>query len=100
MKNTTLTPADVDKIAKLAHLVLTKKQKDELTKELGITLQYVSQLSSLPTDGVTETSQVTGLENVTREDEIDLARTFSQDAALANAKRIHNGYFVVDKIFE
>lgn len=96
----TLTKKDIDHIAKLANLPLTDEQADELRGQLGITLEYVSQLQSLSTEGVVETSQVTGLENVFREDEIDTTRMFSQEEALANAKRTYNGFFVVDRVLE
>lgn len=96
----TVTKKDIDHIAKLANLPLTVEQTEELTQQVGVTVQYVSQLQSLSTEGVIETSQVTGLENVFREDEIDTTRMFTQEVALRNAKRIYNGFFVVDQILE
>lgn len=96
----TLSRKDVDHIAKLASLPLTDEQADELRAQLGITLEYVSQLQSISTEGVVETSQVTGAENVFREDEIDSTRMFRQEEALTNAKRTHNGFFVVDRVLE
>jgi len=98
-KKKSVTHKDVEHIAKLASLPLNDSQIDELTKQVGITVEYVSQLQSLPTEDVTETSQVTGLENVFREDTVDKARMFTQKEALANAKRTHNGFFVVDAVF-
>jgi len=44
--------------------------------------------------------QVTGLENATREDEVQEERMFTQEEALRNAPRTHNGYFVVDQILD
>jgi aspartyl-tRNA(Asn)/glutamyl-tRNA(Gln) amidotransferase subunit C len=96
----TLTTADIDHIAKLANLPLTPSQAADLTQQLGTTVSYVSKLQELPTDGVEETSQVTGLENIWREDAIDLARIFTQEEALSGAKRTHNGFFVVDAVLE
>lgn len=100
MKKTTFSASAVDKIAKLANLPLTPKQKDELGKQVGVTVSYVSHLASLPTQDVVETSQVTGLENVFREDVIDSSHILTQKEALSNAKRTHSGYIVVDHIFE
>ena len=65
-----------------------------------MTVGYVSQLQSVNTEDVVETSQVTGLENVLREDEIDESRILTQEEALSGAKSTHNGFFVVDRIFE
>lgn len=91
---------DIRRIAHLANLPLTDEQKEELTEQVGATVQHVSQLQALPTSDVEETSQVTGLENVFREDEVDQKRMFTQEEALSNAKKTHNGYFVVDAVFE
>lgn len=98
--NPTLTKTDITRIAKLANLPVSEQQAEELTAQVGETVSYVSQLQSLPTDNVEETSQVTGMENVLREDEIDTKRMFSQEEALANAKRTYNGFFVVDRVLE
>lgn len=93
-----ITQKDIDHIAKLANLPVTTSQATELTKQVGVTVQYVSQLQSLPTSGVEPTAQVTGMENVFREDEVDVSRQLTQEEALANAKKTHNGFFVVDAV--
>ena len=95
-----LTLSDIQHVAKLAKLPLTEKQSAKLTNQVGITVQYISQLQSLKTDNVTETSQVTGQENVLREDAIDTSRMLTQEEALSNAKRTHKGFFVVDAVFD
>lgn len=99
-KTTLVTKEDIAHIAKLANLPITEKQADELTHQVGVTVEYVSALQNLSTDGVKETAQVTGLTNVFREDEIDESRIFTQEEALSNSKRTHNGYFVVDAVLE
>jgi aspartyl-tRNA(Asn)/glutamyl-tRNA(Gln) amidotransferase subunit C len=95
-----LTFEEVKKVAKLANLPLAPDQVIELAKQMETTLSYVSELQKVNTDTVIETSQVTGLENVFREDVIDSSRMFTQSQALANATRTYNGYFVVNAIFE
>jgi aspartyl-tRNA(Asn)/glutamyl-tRNA(Gln) amidotransferase subunit C len=100
IKKSSLTVSDIDRIARLAHVPVTQTQAEELTDQVGVTVEYVSQLASLSTEGVVETSQVTGLENVLREDEIDTSRMFTQEEALANAKRTYNGFFVVDAVLD
>ncbi len=96
----TLTIQDITRIAKLANLPVSQQQAEELTEQVDVTVSYVSQLQTLNTDAVEETSQVTGMENVLREDEVDTARMFSQEEALSNAKRTYNGFFVVDRVLE
>ncbi len=85
-------------VAKLANLPLTEEEKKKFEKQLAETLDYVAQLEEIDTKGVEPTSQVTGLENVTRE---DVAKpSFSQEEALSNTKSKHNGFFKVKAILE
>jgi len=99
-KTKKFTPEDVHKIAKLANIPITTREEASLAEGFNTTMKVVDTLFSVDVKGVTPTSQVTGLENVFREDEIDGQRMFTQDQALANAPRKHNGYFVVDQILE
>lgn len=87
---------DVNHVAKLANLPLTPSEKVKFDKQLSETLSYVEKLSSINTDKIEPTSQVTGLENVTRRDETTPALT--QEKALSNAKSTHNGLFKVKTI--
>jgi aspartyl-tRNA(Asn)/glutamyl-tRNA(Gln) amidotransferase subunit C len=65
-----LTREDVLKLAQLARLELTDAEVDEFSAELSEILQYVEKLGSVDTAGLEPTNQVTGLTNVTREDEV------------------------------
>lgn len=94
------TSEDVRKIAKLAKIPITTREEESLAEGFNTTMKVVDTLFSVDVKGVTPTSQVTGLENVFREDEIDGQRVFTQEQALANAPRKHNGFFVVDQILE
>lgn len=87
---------DVNHVAKLANLTLTEEEKAKFEKQLEETVTYVEELSEVDTSGVEATSQVTGLENITREDEITPSLT--QDQALSNAKSTHKGFFRVKGI--
>ena len=99
-KSRKFTSDDVHKIAKLANIPVTTREEVALAEGFNTTMKVVDPLFSVDIKGVVPTSQVTGLENVFREDEIDGERQFTQDQALANAPRKHNGYFVVDQILE
>ena len=89
---------DITHIAKLASLTLSDLEKKKFEKQLEETAEYVKELEQVNTDGIAPTSQVTGLENVTREDEIKPSLT--QDEALKNAKSTHNGFFKVKGILQ
>ncbi|HEX7017626.1 MAG TPA: Asp-tRNA(Asn)/Glu-tRNA(Gln) amidotransferase subunit GatC [Patescibacteria group bacterium] len=95
-----ITSAQVAHIAKLAHIPVTEEEKEKLATAFTETLAVVDQLQEVDTADVPTTHQVTGLENVTREDAVDERLMFTQEEALANATRKHNGYFVVPQVIE
>ena len=89
---------EIDKIAKLANLKLSHGEKAKLESQLEEVLGYISMLKGLSTENVEPIGHITGLENVTKEDEP--RPSLSQEEALQNAKKTHNGFFEVDAIFE
>ena len=89
---------NVKHIAKLANLPLTEKEAEKLKKELETTLEHVERLNEIDTSKVKGTNEVTEAVNVVREDEVK--PSLSQKEALQNAKRVHNGFFVVPVIIE
>jgi len=88
----------VDHIAKLAKIPVSEKEKEELAVGFNKTLEVIDELFKVDVSGVEPTHQITGLENILREDKIDERKTITQDQALSNTKKKHNGYFVVDQI--
>lgn len=67
---TNITLDEVIKIARLAKLEITDAEAKKLQSEIGSILGYVKQLEDVDTEGVEPTSQVTGLVNSVRNDEI------------------------------
>lgn len=100
MKNKKLTIEEVKHIAKLANLTLSEEEIGKYSDQLSQIVDLISRLVEVVTTNIKETSQVTGLSNVFREDEVDVTRTLTQEQALSNAKRSDKGYFVVDSIFK
>ena len=89
---------DISHVAKLANLMLSPNEKKKFEKQLEETIEYIEGLNEVKTEGVKPTSQVTGLENVLREDEVKPSLT--QEEALSNAKSVHNGFFKVKGILD
>ncbi len=100
MKKPTISRDLVKHLSVLANVPLTENQIEKLPDELSTVIEYMSKIITLDTNNIVETSQVTNLENIFREDEIDEKRTLTQDEALSNATEKHNGYFKVKAIFE
>ncbi len=65
-----LSQDEVRHIAKLAKIKLSEEEVQKLSGELSSILDYFAVLQEVDTEGVAETSQVTGLESITRPDEI------------------------------
>lgn len=93
-----ITQADVEKIARLANLKVSDKEKKLFSQQLTYSLDVISQLQEIDTHGIRTTYQVTGLKNVTREDKIDKTRMLSQKEALSQAEKTHKGYFIVPAV--
>ncbi len=93
-----LTLDQVKHIAKLANLTLTEEEIEKFADQLSETLEYVEQLETVDTKGVEATSQVTGLVNITRKDEV--VPSLTQEQALHNTKSRDNGFFKVPAILE
>ncbi len=89
---------NVSHIAKLANLPLKPEEKEKFEKQLEQTLQYIDNLKEIDTAGKQPTNQVTGLENVFKDDEV--TTSLSQEDVLKNAKSTHNGLFKVKAILE
>ena len=97
-KNAKLSAEEVKHVADLAGLRLTPEELKKFQKQLSDVLDYVEVLNELKTDKVEPTSQVTGLEDVFREDEV--GECLTQKEALSGAKEKHQRRFKVKAIFE
>ncbi|MFA6424028.1 MAG: Asp-tRNA(Asn)/Glu-tRNA(Gln) amidotransferase subunit GatC [Candidatus Magasanikbacteria bacterium] len=63
-----LSIEEVRKIAKLARIKLTPAEEKRHADTISTVLNFVNTLNEVDTQGVEPTAQVTGLEDVTRED--------------------------------
>jgi aspartyl-tRNA(Asn)/glutamyl-tRNA(Gln) amidotransferase subunit C len=93
-----LTIADVERIATLAHLELTDEEKQLFTRQLADILNYAEQLQAVDTAGVPATAHVSATRGVERPD--DLRPSLSTADALANAPdgALDAGLFRVPKV--
>ncbi len=92
------TELDVQYVARLARLNLTKEEEQKFDAQLGQILGYIAKLNELDVSQVEPTAHAVPLVNVTRPDEI--RPSLSNEQALRNAPASANGLFVVPKIVE
>lgn len=69
---TQISTDDVRRLANLSSLQLGDDEITSLQTDLSNILNYIEQLSELDTNGVEPTYQVTDLENIGRDDEVQL----------------------------
>lgn len=89
---------DIEHVAKLANINLTQEEKELFEKQLGEVLGYFESLEKVDTKSIETIGHITGLENVTRED--IAAPSLSQDEAISQAPKVHNGFVEVEAIIE
>lgn len=80
--STTLTIADVERVAALAHLELTEDEKQLFSRQLADILAYAEQVQAVDTAGVPPTAHVNA-HDVERDDEPKPSLTVSD--VMANA---------------
>lgn len=89
---------DITHVAKLANLKIAKEDETKFHNQLSSILDYIARLNEVDTKDVEETSQVTGLENILRED--NALPSLPQKEAVSQAKHNYKGFFAVKGVFE
>jgi len=80
-----LTKQEIQHIADLARLELTNEELEKYGSQLSGVLNYIDELKEVDTANVAPTAQVTGLENIMRNDEVEEWPQDEVEAALAQA---------------
>lgn len=93
-----VTIGDVEHVAHLARLDLSREEKKLFTVQLNAILDYIEKLNELDTSTVEPTFHVVSHQNVMREDEVQ--GSFAQEVSLENAPDRAQGCFSVPKIIE
>ena len=94
-----LSKEQVLKVASLARIELSEAEVEKFQNQLSSILEYVEQLQNVNTDGVELTAQVTGLENVFRQDEVRDCPEDERKAALDQAPEKVGNLIKVKPVF-
>jgi aspartyl-tRNA(Asn)/glutamyl-tRNA(Gln) amidotransferase subunit C len=89
---------DIEKVARLARLELSKDEKERFQSQMDQILTYMEQLSRVDTTGVEPTSHAIPVHNAFREDETK--PSFPREKVMATAPEEEEGYFKVPRIIE
>lgn len=93
----TITNDDVRHLAQLSSLQISDAEIESLRADIEKIINYINQLDELDTDGVEPTYQVTGLQNVWRDDEI-IDSSVSRQQLLALAAEQSDNCVKVPKV--
>jgi aspartyl-tRNA(Asn)/glutamyl-tRNA(Gln) amidotransferase subunit C len=92
-----ITTLQVEQLAKLARVGLTNKEIEALSLEMSAILDYAKRLDEVDVNGVEPTSQVTGLVDVTRIDEVERSE-ITRDELLSNTQNTEDGFIKVKAV--
>lgn len=95
-----LTKKEVEHIAQLARLRLDDREIEKFANQLSSILDYVSQLQEVPTENISETVQVTGLENISRSDVVEQCDTKTIANILKNTPELEDNLMKTKSVFE
>lgn len=93
----TITNDDVRHLAHLSSLQMSDAEVESLRADIEKIINYINQLDELDTDGVEPTYQVTGLQNVWRDDKI-IDSSVSRQQLLALAAEQSDNCVKVPKV--
>lgn len=94
---TKLSSEDIKKLAYLARIDVTDDEVAEFSSEFTQILEYVEKLQTVDVESLKPTSQVTGLTNVTRDDEVkDLG--YTAEDLLKNVPQTEAGQIKVKRM--
>jgi len=95
-----LDKKQVDHLAKLARLKLSKEEKKEYSSQLEGILEYVEKLNELDTEKVEEMQHVADLVNVLREDVVELCEGSVQKRIIEAFPKKTGDLLEVQAVFE
>ncbi len=92
-----LSVTEVQRIAGLARIGVPEERAVQLAQDVSNVLEFVDALQAVDTTGVTETSQVTGLVDVLRDDVVQPSEV-SRETLLAAAPEREGDYIKVKRV--
>jgi len=96
MKKRYLSKKEVEHIAWLAHIELSKEEKDLFTEQFNDILNYFKKIDEVDTEGIQPTYHVLDLMNVYRDDEA--SASLSIEETLKNAPKKEKNFLKAPRI--
>ncbi len=93
-----LEKKDIEHIANLARLELSESELEKYGSQLSDVLNYIDMLQEVDVEGVEPTAQVTGMENIYREDVVKEWNDDERLNALSEAPELEDGQVKVRRV--
>jgi aspartyl-tRNA(Asn)/glutamyl-tRNA(Gln) amidotransferase subunit C len=93
-----LSLAQVEHIAKLAHLALSDEEKTRYREQLSAILDYAQRLQGLDTEAIAPTATILPVDSIMRPDES--RPSMPREELLLNAPEAEDGMFRVPPVLE
>ena len=93
-----LSNEEIEHVARLGRLNLNDEEKQNMKSDLTEILSYVEELENAPTEGLTPISQISGMENIVRADQIE--PSLENAKIMQNAPAVEKGFLKVKKVFK
>lgn len=97
LKDFMVTPKQIQKIAELSKIKLKEGDEARFSKDLASIIDFFSVLEEVNTENVVPTSQVTGLLNVTKSDEIEMC-SYEKELVECTPHQTENNSVKIPKI--
>lgn len=95
-----LTREQIEHIAHLARLKLRDEEKEKFRDQLSAILDYFEKLAKVNTKDIQIISQITGLKNIAREDEVKNCDPETRELLLENMPMREEDLLKVRAVFE
>lgn len=89
---------DIEYVARLARLDLSKEEKEKFGRQLSDVLQYVEKLNQLDTKDIQPTAHIIPMKNVWREDRVK--PSLNREILSKTMPRMKEGFFKVPPVIE
>jgi len=91
-----ISKKEVKHIASLARIGLSEEEVDKYTQDLSAVLDWVDELKKVDVAGVEPISNITGMENIKREDKAEIFG--NKEEILKNAPETKEGFVKVKSV--
>jgi aspartyl/glutamyl-tRNA(Asn/Gln) amidotransferase C subunit len=95
-----ITPKEVARVAALSRLGLSAEEIETSTENLAGILGHFTVIQKEDTSAIPEATNMSGLENVVRPDEVDQIALCTPEAVLQNVPHVQGRHIKVKAVFE